>query len=112
MRQLQYTTSSGIAVTRSVSKLPYKRGLRKLLRDLDTQRGIYLSSGYEYPERYSRWDIASLCPPLEVVAFGRHVEFRPLNQRGEVINQILFPVLRAHPHWEYWSWKTALCAGA
>ncbi|HUS05850.1 MAG TPA: anthranilate synthase component I [Bryobacteraceae bacterium] len=101
MRQLKYTTRSGIAVTRTVSKLPYKRGLRKLLRDLDTQRGIYLSSGYEYPERYSRWDIASLCPPLEVVAFGRHIEFRPLNKRGEIINQILFPVLQPHPHWEY-----------
>ena len=53
-----------------------------LLRSLDEQRGIYLSSGYEYPGRYSRWDIASTCPPLEIVAFGREVEFRPLNERG------------------------------
>src|SRR5437763_1894703 len=101
MRQLNYSTRSGIEVTRGTSKIPYQRGLRKLLQALDTRRGIYLSSGYEYPGRYSRWDFGSICPPLEVVAFGRHVEFRPLNQRGEAINQILFLVLRLHPHWEY-----------
>src|SRR4051794_31632204 len=101
MRQLKYSTRSGIEVTRSTSKIPYHRGLTKLLQSLDTRRGIYLSSGYEFPGRYSRWDFASLCPPLEVVAFGRHVEFRPWNQRGEVINQILFTVLEKHPPWEY-----------
>ena len=53
------------------------------MHSLDRQRGIYLSSGYEYPGRYSRWDIASVCPPLEIVAFGRRVEFRPLNERGD-----------------------------
>ena len=100
MRQLKYSTRSGIEVTRSTSKIPYQRGLRKLLNALDTRRGIYLSSGYEFPGRYSRWDFGSICPPLEVVAYGRHIEFRPLNKRGEVINQMLFPVLQNHPHWE------------
>ncbi|MGH9629564.1 MAG: chorismate-binding protein, partial [Bryobacteraceae bacterium] len=101
MPQLKYSTRNGIEVTRTASKSPFKRGLKKHLRELDSRRGIYLSSGYEYPGRYSRWDIASVCPPLEVVAFGRHIEFRPLNERGEVINRILFPVLQPHPHWEY-----------
>src|SRR3979411_153783 len=101
MRELKYSTRTGIAVTRVGSKLPYKNGLSRLLKDLDSHRGVYLSSGYEFPGRYSRWDIASTCPPLEVVAFGRHGEFRPLNPRGEVLKQILHPVLRDHPHWEY-----------
>jgi anthranilate synthase len=101
MPQLEYTTRSGIGVTRRVSKVPYKRGLEKLLKVLDTRRGIYLSSGYEFPGRYSRWDVASVCPPLEIVSFGRHVEFRPLNERGDVLNRILSPILKAHPHWEY-----------
>ncbi len=42
-----------------------------MLHKLDRYRGIYLSSGYEYPERYSRWDVASVCPPIEIVAIGR-----------------------------------------
>ena len=100
MPRLKYRTSNNIEVTRSLSKIPFKRGLRDLLRSLDEQRGIYLSSGYEYPGRYSRWDIASTCPPLELVAFGRKVEFRPLNERGAVLNRILFPVLQPHPHWD------------
>jgi anthranilate synthase len=83
-----------------VSRIPYKKGLKSLLRRLDKHRGFYLSSGYEYPGRYSRWDIAAILPPLEIVAFGRLVEFRPLNQRGEILNQILLPALAAHPHWE------------
>ena len=102
MRELLYTTPHGIAVTRSISKAPYHKGqgLQRLLGELDTYRGFYLSSGYEYPGRYSRWDIASVRPLLEIVAFGRHMEFRPLNARGEMLNQMLLAVLSGHPHWE------------
>ncbi len=100
MRPETYSTPSGIAVDRTLSRVPYHRGLRALLKKLDTQRGIYLSSGYEYPERYSRWDVASLSPPLEIIAADRKVTFRPLNARGEALNRMLEPVLRPHPHWE------------
>jgi len=100
MPKLSYNTPGGIAVTRSESAIPYHKGLKPLLRKLDRYRGIYLSSGYEYPERYSRWDVVSIAPPLEIVAAGRDVVFRPLNQRGEVLNQILDPLLSRHGHWE------------
>jgi anthranilate synthase len=100
MRPESYSTPSGIAVTRTISKIPYSRGLHALLKKLDTQRGIYLSSGYEYPERYSRWDIAALAPPLEIIAAGREVVFRPLSPRGRTLVKILEPLLAAHPYWE------------
>jgi anthranilate synthase len=100
MRQLQYNTRSGIQVTRSLTRIPYKRGLQKLLRELDTRRGVYFSSGYEYPGRYSRWDIASVAPALEIVGYARELQFRPLNLRGEMICRMLEPVLAAHPHWQ------------
>src|SRR5262249_48353584 len=67
---------------------------------LDTHRGIYFSSGYEYPERYSRWDVASLAPPLEIIAIGRSVTIQALNSRGAALTQMLDVVLRNHPHWE------------
>ena len=60
MRQSWHSSLHGIRVLRSISKVPYRKGLDHLLRDLDTYRGIYLSSGYEYPGRYSRWDVASV----------------------------------------------------
>jgi anthranilate synthase len=100
MPQDRFETRSGISVLRTVSTVAYEQGLEHLLAQLDSRRGIYLSSGYEYPGRYSRYDIASVSPPLEIVAFERSVEFRPLNLRGEILNRLLAPVLENHPHWE------------
>jgi anthranilate synthase len=100
MQRSYFTTPGGITVTRTFSSVPFLEGMDEMLGQLETQRGFYLSSGYEYPGRYSRWDIASVCPPLEIVGRGRSIEFRPLNQRGEMLAQILYPMLEAHPHWE------------
>ena len=100
MRVYSYTTPHGISVTRTASRTPFRKGLRGLLRELDSRRGIYLSSGYEYPGRYSRWDIAATRPPLEIVSWDRRVEFRPLNLRGQMLCRMLWPILRDHPHWE------------
>ena len=100
MQRSYFTTPGGITVTRTVTSVPFAEGMDDLLGRLESQRGFYLSSGYEYPGRYSRWDIASVCPPLEVVGRGRSLEFRPLNARGALLAQMLFPVLEDHPHWE------------
>ncbi len=111
MRELRYTTPHGIAVTRRLSKVGYKRGLKHILRELDVHKGVYLSSGYEFPGRYSRWDIASVRPPLEVVSCDRRVEFCPLNPRGEMLCRILEPVLGAHPHWETFELSGGMLSG-
>ena len=100
MREIQYRTPHGISVSRRISRLPFKDGLDRFLRDLDQYRGIYLSSGYDYPGRYSRWDIVSVRPPLEMISFERDVTFRPLNDRGVAINKMLASALRDHDHWE------------
>ncbi len=105
MREYRYTTPHGIQVTRTISQVIYRRGLQHLLRELDQHRGIYLSSGYEYPGRYSRWDIASTCPPLEIVSWDRRVEIRPLNQRGKILARLLHPVLAPNPHWEEFAFE-------
>ena len=96
---LQYKTPHGIRVQRASTKANYHRGLQFLLRDLDRHRGVYLSSGYEYPGRYSRWDIGSTRPPLEMVARDRIVEFRPLNARGDALVKMFQAFLQEHPHW-------------
>ena len=111
MREYRYTTPHGIEVTRTRSKANFRKGLVHLLRDLDRHRGIYLSSGYEYPGRYSRWDIASTSPPIEIVSYDRRFEFRPLNARGEKLARIFHPVLEAHPHWEEFGWESGILAG-
>jgi anthranilate synthase len=100
MREVSYQTPHGIHVSRVTSRLPYRQGLSRYLRELDRHRGIYLSSGYEFPGRYSRWDIVAVRPPLELVSFERDVTFRPLNDRGVAINKMLAAALAEYPHWE------------
>lgn len=111
MREYRYTTPHGIQVTRSASKTNFRKGLHHLLRDLDQHRGIYLSSGYEYPGRYSRWDIASTCPPLEIIAYDRRVEFRPLNARGLQMVGMFHGLLTEHPHWDDFGFEGEILAG-
>ena len=110
MRLESYSTPSGIVVTRTISNVSYSRGLHGLLKKLDTQRGIYLSSGYEFPGRYSRWDVAAVAPPLEIIAAGREVAIRALNPRGETLIAMLEPVLAPHPHWEIFANEDGVAA--
>ena len=111
MRSETYSTPHGIVVSRTISKIRYARGLKDLLRKLDTQRGVYFSSGYEYPERYSRWDFGATAPLLEIISAGRLVELLPLNARGEVLNRIFEPLLAEHPHWENFALENGALRG-
>jgi len=100
MPQLRYTTPHGITVTRSETKLSFSRGLAHILKQLDAKRGAYFSSGYEYPERYSRWDVATVAPPVEIVGRERALVINALNERGKAIVRLLDPLLREHAHWD------------
>jgi anthranilate synthase len=100
MPQLRYTTPHGVIVTRTASKVPYSRGLSQVLKQLDAKRGAYFSSGYEYPERYSRWDVTTVAPLLEIVGRGRSLWLNSLNERGKVLTGLLKPLLDGHSHWE------------
>ena len=111
MSSLEYQTPHGITVSRLSGNIPYHRGLSDLMTKLDRERGIYLSSGYEYPGRYSRWDIASIAPPIEIIAKGREMAIRSLNDRGLVILKLLAPVLENHPHWAEFKQETTQLSG-
>jgi anthranilate synthase len=100
MPQLRYSTPHGITVYRSASRVPYARGLGWLLQQLDAKRGAYLSSGYEYPERYSRWDVAAVAPPIEIIGRRRKLEIHALNRRGKVLLLLLGRLLRDQEYWE------------
>ena len=99
MPMLRYTTPHGVTVTRTSTKMRYSGGLAHILKQLDTKRGVYLSSGYEYPERYSRWDVASVAPPLEIIGRDRTLELHALNERGKVLLRLLSPLLDNSPQW-------------
>lgn len=89
-----YQTQSGISITKHTTPMDYAIGLDHLLPALNHHKGAYLCSGYEYPGRYSRWDILVLDPPVEVRSNQRHFIFEPRNDRGKIINAILFECLK------------------
>ena len=88
-----FVTAGGIHVTRTAE--PFDPDiLAGLTRSVDERRGGVLSSGMEYPGRYSRWHLAYVDPCAEIVARGRRITVRALNTRGEVLLPVLAGALR------------------
>jgi anthranilate synthase len=85
----QFLTRGGVRVSRTAEPFdPAELG--RVAELVDRRRGGVLSSGMEYPGRYSRWHMAYVDPAVEIVASGRELTARALNGRG----RILLPVIR------------------
>ncbi len=89
-----YTTRGGIEIRRESTLITPEPELRALSDALDTQRGVLLSSGYDYPGRYSRWDIGFVNPPLALEARDRDFRILALNERGRVLLPPITEALR------------------
>ncbi|MFD0689441.1 anthranilate synthase component I [Actinomadura fibrosa] len=92
-----FVTAGGVRVNRTAAPVDPERKsavLNALVAAVGERRGGVLSSGMEYPGRYSRWHMAYADPCLEIVARGRTVAVRALNERGRVVLPALTPVLR------------------
>ena len=79
-----YTTAGGVGVEVRTFDVP-ETVLEEVVGALGERRGGVLSSGMEYPGRYSRWHLAYVDPCLEIVARGRRISARALNDRGRVV---------------------------
>ena len=89
-QRTEMTTRDGVRVIRTAAPFdPAELG--RIAALADERRGGVMSSGMEYPGRYSRWHMAYADPCAEIVAAGRRVTVRALNDRGRV----LLPVIRA-----------------
>jgi anthranilate synthase len=80
-----YHTAGGVRVRRIVESVLGDRAIDQLASDLDVRRGVLLTSSYEYPGRYTRWDLGFVDPPVALSARGRKVWIDALNARGEVL---------------------------
>jgi anthranilate synthase len=83
-------TAGGVGVTRTAEPFG-EQVLDRICAQVEQRRGGVLSSGMEYPGRYSRWHLAYVNPCAEIISRGRRIAVRALNARGEV----LLPVLGA-----------------
>ena len=97
MRTENYVTRGGITVQRTIEDLPVDAAIEPVLDALDTHRGVLLASSYEYPGRYTRWDMGFVDPPLELTSRGPGVRVSALNERGRSLMPVVAAALTALP---------------
>jgi anthranilate synthase len=84
----QFETTGGVRVSRTAAPFDPAR-LEGMTRQVEARRGGMLSSGMEYPGRYSRWHLAYVDPCIELIARGRRVTATALNGRGLVLLPVI-----------------------
>jgi len=80
-----YQTKGGIRVEREILAQPYSPADTTLADRLDERRGVLFSSSFEFPGRYTRWDMGFVDPPLMLTARGRGFAVEALNERGRLL---------------------------
>src|SRR6478752_3069574 len=90
----EYRTARGLDVARSVAHFTGGTALDRLIEQLDTRRGVVLSSGTTVPGRYESFDLGFADPPLRLETTGFEFSLQALNPRGEVLIAFLGDTLR------------------
>lgn len=95
-----YTTRGGVGVERTTVSVHARQAIEALLESLDTRRGVLLSSNYDYPGRYTRWDLGLDKPIVELVSRERQVCINALSERGQLLLTPMLQRLEALPEVE------------
>ncbi|MFC3907793.1 anthranilate synthase component I [Legionella dresdenensis] len=81
----QIRTSGGVTIEFEQQALAYQGAIEPLIEQLNTQRGALYTSSYEYPGRYTCWDIGFYNPPLAFVLSQQKILVQALNKRGQAL---------------------------
>lgn len=95
---IEFVTEGGVRVERESFPSNYTTAIDNTLDRVNSQRGAVLSSNYEYPGRYTRWDTAIVNPPFGIEAQGRDVKLIAYNNRGRIFLEPLLSLMQAHEH--------------
>src|SRR5215470_934169 len=93
MHPTQFETGGGVRVSRTATRFDPDL-LAEITGQVEARRGGVLSSGMEYPGRYSRWHMAYVDPCVELVARGRQLTATALNERGRVLLPVIGAAMR------------------
>ena len=80
-----YLSAGGVAITRTARLEAREDAITSLVGTLDERLGVLLTSSFEYPGRYTRWDIGFCDPALSFTGRQRGFEIRACNERGAVL---------------------------
>lgn len=92
-----FVTQGGLSVNRTVERCTQQDAFEALAGQIDSRRGLILSSGVDVPGRYTRFDLGFSDPPLFFEIVGRKFRIGPLNARGRVLAVFFQHVLEAMP---------------
>ena len=81
----RYRTRGGITVHRRDLEVDGEPAAATLVERLDRHPGVFMSSCFEFPGRYTRWDLGFAAPPLAITCRGRDFEVAALEPRGQVL---------------------------
>ena len=104
-----YKTQGGVHVEFSQHSLDYHQGIESLLERIDSHRGALFASSFEFPGRYTCWDIGFYNPPLAIVCKQNLIKIEALNQRGEVLLAFIHPLLTLQDNLEISTNTPFLC---
>jgi anthranilate synthase len=105
----QYKTQGGVHVELSQQSLDYQQGIQFLLERLDSERGALFASSFEYPGRYTCWDLGFYNPPLAIICKQKLIKLEALNNRGEILLGIIYPLLATQKGIEILEHSAVLC---
>ena len=91
--ETQFQTGGGLTISLAASTVDGNAEIEDLIDRLDEARGVLLSSSYEYPGRYTRWDMGFADPPLAVTSRAQDVSVSALNERGSVLLEPVYEAL-------------------
>src|SRR5262245_22366211 len=91
--QKQFKTKGGILIDSDQTFLNYREAILPLYDKLNSQRGALFTSNFEYPGRYTCWDLGFYNPPLAIVYRAPTLSLEALNERGECLLTILQTLL-------------------
>ena len=89
-----YLSAGGIAITRTARPETRADAIDALAAALDERLGALFTSSFEYPGRYTRWDIGFCDPALSFTGRQRGFEVRACNERGAVLIPAVAAALR------------------
>ncbi|HHV15285.1 MAG TPA: anthranilate synthase component I [Gelria sp.] len=80
-----YTSRGGVNIRREAEEVEVTGASDYILEQIDYQKGALFSSSYEYPGRYSQWDIGFIEPCLQLRARQQEFVIEALSENGQTL---------------------------
>jgi len=93
-------TTANLEIEVEIKKIEAENALDIVINAMDSKKGGVFSSGFDFPGRHSRWDIAFSDPALEFRAKAKEFSFNALNKQGEALLDVVEDILNGHDHIE------------